>query len=149
MNKVLLGLGLWALAVVGAQAETLSASSASATSTSSASGGQNRQVLVCNEKISVLTNQLSPLYQKRLGLWSERKTIGVSGGELANYKLSQLDQQIAVIQKEIDGVNGQIDTEKKRCDDLASAKLPNVLTPTPSPPPAPAIDRSKHKPRRP
>jgi hypothetical protein len=53
-------------------------------------------------------------------LRTERKTLGVSGGELVRYKLANLDQEIREHSKQNQSINAQIDSETKRCEILAA-----------------------------
>jgi hypothetical protein len=109
MKKVLLGLlNVLLLGPLGTWAQTPTTPAAE----------RSHQTLVCNEKVMELTKQLSPLQMQRSALWTERKMTGTSGGDMARYKLSRLDQETTQIQKSIDDVSSQISTEK-RCNDLA------------------------------
>jgi peptidoglycan hydrolase CwlO-like protein len=97
------------------------------TITTSATGKSHQ--LICNEKVTDLTKQLSPLQKQRSALWVERKMTGTSGGDMARYKLSQLDDEITQVQKTIDDVSSKINTEKKRCDGLAFSPSTNPPAP--------------------
>jgi hypothetical protein len=122
MKKVLLGLLIVLLfGPPGTWAQT----------TTTPAAGRSHQTLVCNEK--ELTKQLSPLQEQRSALLTERKMTGTSGGDMASYKLSRLDQEITQIQKSIDDVSSQINTEKKRCDDLAFSPSTKPSMPIPIP----------------
>jgi hypothetical protein len=124
MKKVLLGLLIVLLfGPPGTWAQT----------TTTPAAGRSHQTLVCNEKVTELTKQLSPLHNQRSVLWTERKMTGTSGGDMARYKLSRLDQEITQIQKSIDDVSSQINTEKKRCDDLAFSPSTKPSMPIPIP----------------
>ena len=95
----------------------------------------SQQVNARQDKVTDLSSQLVPLQKKRTGLWTERKTIGTSGGDSAKYKLANIDQEIAQVTKQIDGVSRQIDTEKKRCEDLTvkpSTARSNAQEPPPT-----------------
>jgi hypothetical protein len=114
MNRVLAGI---LVAAFGASVAAAQDSSA-----------PNQQQTACHEKVVELTNQLSPLHKHRTALWTERKTIGSSGGDAAKYKLARLDHELTQVTKQIDGVTKQIDNEKKICDDL-TAKSANRSKP--------------------
>lgn len=88
-------------------------------STGVAPSAQSEQQFACQQKISQLTEQIRPLQSKLAGLRTERKGVSASGGEVARFKLANLDHEISQTSKQLDGVNGQIATEKKRCEDLA------------------------------
>src|SRR5712692_7379244 len=115
MYRVLIG--IFIVCMVGA---SLTHAQLTAVAPANAQTGDKaaQQANACQDKVTDLSNQLTPLQKKRTGLWTERKTIGTSGGDSAKYKLANIDQEISQVTKQIDGVSRQIDTEKKRCEDL-------------------------------
>lgn len=88
-------------------------------STGVAPAPQSDQQFACQQKVTQLTEQTRPLQTKLSTLRTERRGIGASGGEVARFKLANLDQEISQLSKQLDGVNGQIAAEKKHCDELA------------------------------
>jgi septal ring factor EnvC (AmiA/AmiB activator) len=134
MRSVVMGLLL--VPVLAAWATIAQSSTVVAQATS-----QSDQLFACQQKINQLNDQLRPLQTKLASLRAERKGVSHSGGEVARFKLANLDQEISQISKQMDGVNGQITAEKKRCDDIAHNK--------PSNPPAAATTPPPSKPRRP
>ena len=131
MSKILGGLFL--LAALGGAAAAHAQNSSKAGQTGAQSADKKAELLAaCHLKVNQLTEQLRPLHAKRAGFLTERKRVGQSGGETAKYKLSHLDQEIVRITKQIDGVNGQINSEKKRCDDLASKPASSVRSGAPA-----------------
>ena len=78
------------------------------------------QVETCRQHVVELTEQSRKQQTKLTTLRAERKTIGVSGGEVARFKLANLDQELRELTKQNQTVNAQIDSEKKRCDSLGS-----------------------------
>jgi peptidoglycan hydrolase CwlO-like protein len=136
MYKVLLGCVFACVLGVSSAGAQLSAVAPAAAQ----SGDKvSEQVNACREKVNDLSNQLPPLQKKRSGLWTERKSIGTSGGDSAKYKLTHLDQEIGAVTKQIDGVNRQIEVEQKRCTELtakpaaAPKNAPLAQQPTPQP----------------
>ena len=115
MYRVLIGILF--VCTVGA---SLTHAQLTAVAPANAQAGDKTQVSACQDKVTDLANQLAPLQKKRTGLWTERKTIGTSGGDSAKYKLANIDQEISQVTRQIDGVSRQIDTEKKRCEDLTT-----------------------------
>jgi hypothetical protein len=109
-----------AAALCGAQAGHAQMASTAVPSGGQSSNKQAEQLAACELKIAELSEQIRPLQLKRTGLWSERKTVGHSGGETAKFKLAAVDKELLQITRQLDGVNGQINSEKKRCDDLAA-----------------------------
>ena len=121
MSKILFGLVLWCvLAVLGG------APAAFAQGTSAApQGGQSAPSLVaqldtCRQNVVQLTEQARVQQTKLVGLRAERKTLGPSGGEMARYKLANLDQELKEHSKQYQNANTLAETEKKRCDALAA-----------------------------
>jgi outer membrane murein-binding lipoprotein Lpp len=98
--------------------------------TSNPQSAQSDQLFACQQKVNQLSEQVRPLQSKLASLRAERKGIGASGGEVARFKLANVDQEISQIVKQIDSVNGQITSEKRHCDELAGKPA------TPSPPAA-------------
>jgi hypothetical protein len=117
MYRVLIG--IFIVCTLGASL-THAQLTAVAPASAQSSDKTSQQVNACQDKVIDLSGQLVPLQKKRTGLWTERKSIGTSGGDSAKYKLTNIDQEIAQVTKQIDGVTRQIDTEKKRCDDLTT-----------------------------
>ena len=123
-----------ALAMAPAQAES---------ATGTATGSQSDQLFQCQQKVRQLSEQARPLQTKLAGLRVERKGVSSSGGEVARFKLSNLDQEIAQVLKQLDGVNGQIDSENKRCDEITHKPATPPAQATPAPKPSPSNKR-KH-----
>ena len=119
MSKVIRVLLIFA-GLSAAQAAHAQGSSTAAPAGAQSGDRNAEQVAACHLKVNQLAEQLRPLQAKRTSLWAERKTIGHSGGETAKFKLANLDKELVQVTKQIDGVNGQINSEKKRCDDLAA-----------------------------
>src|SRR5262249_25379647 len=90
------------------------------TQMSTQAGNKAEQAAVCGEKVVQLNEQLHPLHTKRNALWTERKSIGASGGEAAKNKLARIAGELLQVTKQIDGLTGQIDSEKRRCEGRAS-----------------------------
>jgi chromosome segregation ATPase len=135
MQKRLIGLFCIVLGIPPALAE-------------SSTGAQSDQVFACQQKVKQLSDEARPLQSKLATLRTERRAVSSSGGEVAQMKLSNLDQEILQITKKLEGVNGQISSETKRCDDLAhkssgAATPPAAAAPVPAPSP-----RSNKRPNR-
>jgi len=128
---------VFALSMAPAQAES---------ATGTAAGSQSDQVFQCQQKVRQLSEQARPLQTKLAALRIERKGVSSSGGEVARFKLSNLDQEISQISKQLEGVNGQISSESKRCDDLAhKPSTPSTqAAPTQPAPAAPARNKKRH-----
>ena len=78
------------------------------------------QLETCRQHVIQLQEQARLQQTKLAGLRAERKTIGTSGGEVARFKLANLDQELRELSKQNQSVNAQVDSEKKRCDSLAA-----------------------------
>jgi seryl-tRNA synthetase len=78
------------------------------------------QLDTCRQNVIQLTEQ-ARVQQTKLGsLRAERKSLGSSGGEMARYKLANLDQELKEHSKQYQNANAQAEAEKKRCDALAA-----------------------------
>ena len=115
-----------ALSMAPAQAES---------ATGTTTGSQSDQIFQCQQKVRQLSEQARPLQTKLASLRVERKGVSSSGGEVARFKLSNLDQEISQVLKQLEGVNGQIDSENKRCDDLAHKPAAPAAQAAPASPP--------------
>jgi peptidoglycan hydrolase CwlO-like protein len=102
-----------------------------ATSAHAQTAAQSDQLMACHQKVAQLHEQQRPLKAKLTGLRAERKGVSSSGGEVARFKLANLDQEIAQITKQIDAINLQISAENKRCEDLAAKPKPAPQSPAP------------------
>jgi hypothetical protein len=78
------------------------------------------QLDTCHQNAVQLAEQARVQQTKLVSLRAERKTLGSSGGELARYKLANLDQELKEHSKQYQSANTQAETEKKRCDALAA-----------------------------
>ena len=90
-----------------------------ATQSGQAVGSLTNQLDTCRQHVVQLTEQARVELAKLVGLRAERKTLGSSGGELARYKLTNLDQELKEHSKQYQNANTQVENEKKRCDALA------------------------------
>lgn len=117
---------VFALGMAPAQAES---------ATGTTTGSQSDQLFQCQQKVRQLSEQARPLQTKLASLRVERKGVSSSGGEVARFKLSNLDQEIAQVLKQLEGVNGQIESENKRCDEIAHkpSNPPASSQPAPAP----------------
>jgi hypothetical protein len=78
------------------------------------------QLETCRQHVIQLTEQSRTQQTQLTKLRAERKAIGVSGGEMARFKLANLDQEIRDLTKQNQSVNVQTESETKRCDGLAA-----------------------------
>jgi hypothetical protein len=78
------------------------------------------QLDTCRQNVVQLTEQARVQQTKLVSLRAERKTLGTSGGEMARYKLANLDQELKEHSKQYQNASTQAETEKKRCDALAA-----------------------------
>jgi chromosome segregation ATPase len=78
------------------------------------------QLESCRQNVVQLTEQSRGHRTKLASLRAERKTLGVSGGELVRYKLANLDQELRERSKQNQSIIAQIDSENKRCETLAA-----------------------------
>ncbi len=119
---------------------------AQAESATGTAGSQSDQVFQCQQKVRQLSEQARPLQTKLAALRIERKGVSSSGGEVARFKLSNIDQEISQVSKQLEGVNSQISSENKRCDELAhKPSTPSAqAAPTQPAPPAPPRNKKRH-----
>jgi hypothetical protein len=102
------------------------APAAYAQSTSAApSSGQSAPALAaqldtCRQNSVQLTEQARVQQTKLVSLRAERKTLGSSGGEMARYKLANLDQELKEHSKQYQSAIALAEGEKKRCDAIAA-----------------------------
>jgi chromosome segregation ATPase len=89
------------------------------------------QLEACRQHVTQLDEQLRARQKKLVSLRNERKTVGLSGGEVAKFKLSSLDQEIRELSRQSEQLIAQIDSEGARCEQLAA----NVKNRAVSPPP--------------
>ncbi len=82
--------------------------------------GLANQLESCQQNVVQLTEQSRGQRTKLAGLRAERKTLGVSHGEVVRYKLAILDQEIQEHSKQNQTIIAQIDSENKRCETLAA-----------------------------
>jgi uncharacterized protein (DUF3084 family) len=82
--------------------------------------GLANQLESCHQNVVQLTEQSRGHRTKLASLRAERKTLGVSGGELVRYKLANLDQELKERSKQNQSTITQIDSETKRCELLAA-----------------------------
>jgi hypothetical protein len=106
------------------------------------------QLESCRQHVVQMNEAVNVQQKKLAALRTERKTISVSGGEVARFKLANIDQEIRDLSKQSQATITQIDAEDKRCDSL-QAKLSGGGRAAPSTPPAPPArqapsDRRKH-----
>ena len=80
--------------------------------------GLANQLESCRQNVVQLTEQSRGHQTKLVGLRAERKTVGVSQGEMVRYKLATLDQEIREHSKKNQSLIAQIDSENKRCEML-------------------------------
>lgn len=107
------------LAVLGG-ASAVHAQGAPATQSGQGAGSLANQLDTCRQHVIQLTEQARIEQTKLVSLRAERKTLGSSGGELARYKLTNLDQELKEHSKQYQNANTQAENEKKRCDMLAA-----------------------------
>ncbi|HXF90122.1 MAG TPA: hypothetical protein VNK48_17375 [Xanthobacteraceae bacterium] len=98
------------------------------------------QLEACRRQVTQLDEQLRARQKKLVSLRNERKTVGLSGGEVAKFKLASLDQEIRELSRQSEQLISQIDSEGARCEQLA-AKANNR--------PAPAQPQQQQQPQRP
>jgi hypothetical protein len=78
------------------------------------------QLDTCRQNSVQLTEQARVQQTKLVSLRAERKTLGSSGGEMARYKLANLDQELKEHSKQYQSANALAEAEKKRCDAIAA-----------------------------
>ena len=78
------------------------------------------QLQTCRQNVVQLDEQLRIHHKKLFTLRGERRTIGVSGGEMARFKLATIDQEIRELSKQSQSLLTQIETERNRCDAIAA-----------------------------
>lgn len=78
------------------------------------------QLEACRRQVSQLDEQLRARQKKLVSLRNERKTVGLSGGEVAKFKLASLDQEIRELSRQSEQLIAQIDSEGARCEQLAA-----------------------------
>ena len=86
------------------------------------------QVETCRQHVVQLAEQSRTQQTQLTKLRAERKTIGVSGGEMARFKLTNLDQEIRDLVKQNQSVNAQAESETKRCDNIGAKPVPSNRT---------------------
>lgn len=91
------------------------------------------QLAACRQNVTQLDEQLRARQKKLVSLRNERKTVGLSGGEVAKFKLTSLDQEIRELSRESERLIAQLDSEGARCEQLA-AKLNGRAPAQPQPP---------------
>ncbi|HWP26118.1 MAG TPA: hypothetical protein VNL39_07220 [Xanthobacteraceae bacterium] len=87
------------------------------------------QLEACRQHVTQLDEQLRSRQKKLMSLRNERKTVGLSGGEVAKFKLASLDQEIRDLSRQSEQLIAQIDSEGARCEQLA-AKMSSRAGPT-------------------
>lgn len=78
------------------------------------------QLDACRQNSIQLTEQAHVQQGKLVKLRAERKTLGSSGGEMARYKLANLDHELREHSKQYQSANALAEAEKKRCDAIAA-----------------------------
>jgi len=78
------------------------------------------QLDTCRQNSIQLTEQARVQQTKLVSLRAERKTLGSSGGEMARYKLANIDQELKEHSKQYQSANALAESEKKRCDTIAA-----------------------------
>ena len=78
------------------------------------------QLDTCRQNSIQLAEQARVQQTKLVSLRAKRKTLGSSGGELARYKLANLDQELKEHSKQYQSANALAEAEKKRCDTIAA-----------------------------
>ncbi len=78
------------------------------------------QLDTCRQNTVQLTEQARVQQTKLVSLRAERKTLGSSGGEMARYKLANIDQELKEHSKQYQSASAQAEAEKKRCDTIAA-----------------------------
>ncbi len=86
------------------------------------------QLEACRRQVTQLDEQLRARQKRLVSLRNERKTVGLSGGEVAKFKLASLDQEIRELSRQSEQLISQIDSEGARCEQLA-AKVNNRAAP--------------------
>jgi hypothetical protein len=84
--------------------------------------------------------------KKLVSLRNERKTVGLSGGEVAKFKLASLDQEIRELSRQSEQLILQIDSAGARCEQLA-AKMNN--RPAPAQPQPQQQQQQQQRPAKP
>ena len=85
----------------------------------------------CRRHVIQLTEESRTNQKKLATLRNERKTLGMAGGEVARFKLANIDQEIREYSKQTQNAITQIESEQKRCDSL-EAKISNASKPPPT-----------------
>jgi hypothetical protein len=98
-------------------------------------GSPAEQLQACRQNVVQLDERLRTQQKKLTSLRAERKTIGVSGGEVARFKLTTIDSEIRELSKQSQALLTQIETEGHRCDAIA-AKMSGQSRGTQTQPPA-------------
>lgn len=152
MSNILRGSLLLAMLCVASLAHAEGASASKSTKQSKASNARAQAVLAdqiqsCRQHVIQLNEQSRVTQKKLAALRSERKTIGVSGGEMARFKLTNIDQEIRENSRQHQSLITEIDAETKRCDSLEE-KLASGNASPPAPTTKPAA-KPKKPPRKP
>jgi predicted RNase H-like nuclease (RuvC/YqgF family) len=115
-------------------------------STSPASVAEH--IEACRRNVMQLDEQLRARQKKLLSLRNERKSVGLSGGEVAKFKLSSLDQEIRELSRQSEQLIAQIDSENARCEQLATKVSNRAGAPQPqAKPPQQQQNQRPNKPR--
>jgi seryl-tRNA synthetase len=102
----------------------------------------------CRRNVMQLDEQLRARQKKLLSLRNERKSVGLSGGEVAKFKLSSLDQEIRELSRQSEQLIAQIDSENARCEQLATRVSNRAGAPQPqAKPPQQQQNQRPNKPR--
>lgn len=129
-----------------APAETSQSASQPRPPQSSASAAEH--IEACRRNVMQLDEQLRARQKKLLSLRNERKSVGLSGGEVAKFKLSSLDQEIRELSRQSEQLIAQIDSENARCEQLATKVSNRAGAPQPqAKPPQQQQNQRPNKPR--
>jgi hypothetical protein len=108
------------LILVMALGETPAAYAQGAPSSGPSAPALAAQLETCRQNTVQLTEQARVQQTKLVSLRAERKTLGSSGGEMARYKLANLDQELKEHSKQYQSANALAEAERKRCDTIAA-----------------------------